>query len=295
MKSANLTKRIRNNVISYLFILPGMLSITIFLIVPIFYGLFLSFHSAPLYTSPTFSGLKNYIEVLRSDYFWISAKNTIIYSAIFIPSVVVSSLLIAIILNTKIRLRNLFRSLFFIPFISSVIVISVVWKWMYHYDLGIVNYLLGLIHIPPQVWLGDPRLALSAIAVMTIWRSMGFYMILYLAGLQSIPSQLYEAATVDGASHWHTFYHITLPLLRPTSVFVFIIATISSFQMFEEVYIMTFGGPANSTSTLGWLTYDVGFLQLRMGRASTIGFILFLFLFIMSLVELRVFKIKGEY
>lgn len=291
----NLIKKVKNTGICYLFIFPSIFIFLLFFVFPIFYALFLSLHSTSMLSPPIFVGLRNYQELFHDKTFWMSIKNTFIYSLIFVSSVVSLSLFVAVVLNTKIRMRSIFRGLYFIPVICSVVVVALIWTWIYNSDVGVLNYFLRLVHLPPQNWLGNINMALVAIAIMAIWQSIGYYMVLYLAGLQGIPRQLYEAARIDGGSSWQVFWHVTLPLLTPTILFVVIISTITSFQVFDAIYIMSSGGPANSTSTISWLIYQTGFQGFRMGMASAVGYILFAIIFVLSFVELRTLGLRFRY
>lgn len=275
---------------SYLFLLPSLTAFTLFFLVPIIYTFYISFNQWSTLSSPKFVGMGNYIGVVSDAVFWKAIRNTAVYVLMVVPSIVVMSLIVAVLVNIKTRAQNFFKILYYIPVICSGIVVGIIWKWIYNGEIGVLNYILSLFGLPKTVWLGSTSTALASIAVVGIWRSVGYYMIIYLAGLQSIPPQLYEAARMDGASEFQNFLYITLPMLRPITVLVLILATISTFQVFEMIYVMTYGGPAESTITAVWQIYIASFTQFKFGYAASMGFVLFLFVFIISLFQLRYSK-----
>lgn len=287
---SNLLKRIYEGRWGYLFIFPGMSMFILFFLFPLFYSFFISFHSWSGLSAPTFLGLENYKKIFSDPYFWSSMKNTAYYVVIVVPSVVALSLIVAILVNVRTAgLQNFFKVLYYIPVILSTVVVGVIWKWIYAGDIGVLNYFFDLFHLPTKVWLGDTQTALGAIAVVGVWQSVGYYMIIYLAGLQSIPAQLYEAARMDGASEFQNFIHITLPMLKPIMLLVLILATIFTFQVFGTIYIMTYGGPARYTSTIVWRIYMTAFTSFKFGEAAAIAFILFLVIFAIAMVQLKYF------
>lgn len=288
-------RELRRSVSGYLFIMPSISIFLVFFFFPIVYTLFLSLHDWSGITPPNFQGLANYRELLHDHVFRMAIRNTIVYTLMFVPLVSTIPLLIAVALNAKIRFRNLFRLLYFIPVTCSTIIAAVIWKWVYHGDVGVLNYLLSLVGIRGRMWLGDPQVALAAIAAMSVWKLLGYYMVLYLAGLQSIPTHLYEAAKIDGASSLDAFFRLTIPLLRPVILLVVVIATIDSFKAFDAIYVMTLGGPMRATTTLVYQIYVAGFHQFRMGYASAMGFLLFVIVFAISVIELRVLRARFEY
>ncbi|GAH58091.1 unnamed protein product, partial [marine sediment metagenome] len=263
-----------------------------FFLFPILYSFFISFHSWSTLSSPSYVGLENYRDIFFSShlYFWNSMKNTVCYVGIVVPSVVVLALIVAVLVNMRTGLQNFFKVLYFMPVICSAIVVGIIWKWIYSGDIGVLNYFLDLFHLPTKVWLGDTQTALGAVAIVGIWQSVGYYMIIYLAGLQSIPSQLYEAAKVDGASEFQNFIFITLPMLRPIILLVLILTTIFAFQAFGVIYIMTYGGPVRSTNTVVWKIYISAFTNFNFGYAAAMAFTLFLVIFAISMVQLKYFK-----
>lgn len=280
----------------YLYLLPSISIFLVFLILPIFSIFGISFTKYNYFKSPEFVGIDQYKRLIGDPLFWKSLRNTFLYVLMCVPFLTFFPLLIAMLLNVGIRAKSFFRALFFIPVVSSAIVVSLIWKWMYYGGKeGVINYLLHFVGIEPKVWLGFPEYALTAIAIMANWKSVGYYMIFYLAGLQTIPRQLVEAAKIDGASGWHIFYSITLPLLRPIIMLVIILVSIYSFQVFDFIYVLTRGGPAWSTITVNWLIYSRAFTSYQMGYASSIGVILFIIIFIVSMLQVRFLGRKFEY
>ena len=200
-------------------------------------------------------------------------------------------LFMAIILNSKLKLKNFFRTAYFIPVVTSLVAASIIWSLILDStDAGLVNSFLVQLGIPPQAWLSSSRWALFSVIIVNIWKNIGYVMIIYIAGLQSIPEQLYEAITIDGAGEWEKFYYITLPLLKPTTSFVFTTSLIGSFQVFTPVYIMTGGGPGYSSNTIVNYLYQQGFQNFRMGYASTIAYALFTILFVMTILQKKYLK-----
>ena len=194
----------------------------------------------------------------------------------------------ALLVNAKlVRFRGFFRTAYFVPFVTTLVAIAVVWRYLYHPRYGLLNYLLGLVGIGPVDWLGDPTWAMPAIILMAVWKNFGYNMLIFIAGLQSIPEELYEAAHLDGASAVQRFRHVTLPMLGPTTLFVAVITMIGYFQLFAEPYVMTRGGPLRATTSIVLLMYEEGFRWWRMGYAASIAFVLFLIILVATLVQLR--------
>jgi multiple sugar transport system permease protein len=242
----------------YIFIAPAVIFFCLLLVYPILFGFLLSFQDWNLLArEASFVGLGNYAKALRDPLFRKSLWNTVYYTLMTIPPTVILSLILALMINSRlIRYKSLFRVLYFVPVVTSMVAISFVWKWMYNPRYGLINLALEAVGFTGQSWLSSPTLALPSVAIMMIWQSVGFYMVLFIAGLQGIPETLYEAATIDGANRWQTFSYITLPLLNPTIVFILITSVINSFQVFVPVFVMTSsttgepGGPLNSTRVL---------------------------------------------
>lgn len=287
---------------SYLFIAPAVLLFFIFVVGPLIASLYWSFTEYNGIHAPRWVGLGNYKNIFFNDpRFWKSVRNTIFYTAGVIPPGVVLSLMLAIAVDQQIRFKNFFRVIYFIPSVTSVIALSVIWKWLFAGGkYGLINYFLMLIALKPVDWLMSPAWTLPAIMIMSIWAGIGYNMILFLAGLQTIPTTVYEAADIDGANMWDKFWHITLPLLKPTMVFVIIMGFIASFQVFERIYIMTetefgIGGVLDSALTVVAYLYDMGFRKFQMGYASALGYIVFIVIFVVTVINLKFVKSKVEY
>jgi multiple sugar transport system permease protein len=264
------------------FVAPALALIGLFFFLPVAAALLLSFTDFDIYAlgdrgTLRFVGLDNYFRLLKDPMFWIALKNTLYFVAVGGPLSVAVSLGVALLVNHRlVKFKGVLRSLLFLPVVTTLVAVAVVWRYLYHPRYGFLNYALGLVGIGPIDWLGDPRWAMPAIILMAIWKNFGFNMIIFIAGLQSIPTRLYEAATIDGADAWRQFRHITLPMLAPTSLFVTIITMIGYFQLFAEPYVMTQGGPANSTLSVALLMYQEGFRWWNMGYAAAVAFVLFI-------------------
>lgn len=289
---------------SYLFIAPTVMLFLVFVFIPVISSLFLSFTRYNIVTQPKWVGLDNYRQIFFHDLrFWKALRNTAVYVLGVVPIGIWISLLLAVAIDQKIRFKNFYKTVFFMPVVTSVIAISVIWKWLFAGEkYGLINYWLMRLGLNPIDWVMSPTWTLPAIMIMSIWAGLGYNMILLLAGLQTIPSVLYEAADIDGAGSWQKFWHITLPLLRPTLLFVLIMSVVNSFQVFEQVYIMTggtgegVGGVLDCALTLVAYLYEKGFERFEMGYASAIAYILFGFIFIVTLINLKVVRSqKFEY
>ncbi|RKY81432.1 sugar ABC transporter permease [candidate division KSB1 bacterium] len=275
------------------FLLPSYSIFFVFIFFPLIYSFYLSFfhYSLLSYNAPRFTGLQNYITLLKDPIFWVSLKNTMTYTIGTVIPTMGIGLFMAIILNSKLKLKNFFRTAYFIPVVTSLVAASIIWSLILDStDAGLVNSFLVQLGIPPQAWLSSSRWALFSVIIVNIWKNIGYVMIIYIAGLQSIPEQLYEAITIDGAGEWEKFYYITLPLLKPTTSFVFTTSLIGSFQVFTPVYIMTGGGPGYSSNTIVNYLYQQGFQNFRMGYASTIAYALFTILFVMTILQKKYLK-----
>jgi len=295
-KFSNLPKLNRKALTGYLFILPLISILAIFVLIPVGASLVLSFYKWDIISSPRFVGLQNYVRLVGQDLFWISLKNTFIYTVAVVAIGLVLALSLALLLNeTWLRGKTFFRTVYFIPVITSMVVISMIWSWLYSPTYGILNYILKILGLPMQKWLSDPKLAMICIILMTIWKFLGYHTIIFLAGLQGIPEQMYEAAMLDGSNWWQRFRYITLPLLKPTTFFITVMAIIGSFQVFDQVYIMTEGGPLYSTTVLVVYLYNNAFRYFRMGFGCAIAWVLFGIIFIVTLVQLRLFRELIEY
>lgn len=269
-----------------LFLLPSLIGFLTFIIYPVFYSLGVSFTEWDLINPIKFIGLKNYQSLLKDANFWNSLKNTFIIIIGYLPSVMIIGLLVALLLNSKIRLKPVFRGIYFLPVVTSWVAVSLVWKWLFNPKFGLINYFLSLISVHGPNWLNDPKTAMLAIIITSVWKDIGFIMVLYLGGLQNISPSLYEAASIDGADNWHQFWKITLPMLKPTTFFVSMISLINSFQVFDQVNIMTEGGPGDSTTVLVQNIYNSAFKYSEMGYAAAMSWVLFAIILVVSLVQM---------
>jgi multiple sugar transport system permease protein len=280
------TRARKESLAAFLFILPDSLGLLIFVGLPMLLALSLGFFSVDGFGGYKFVGLANYNRMLRDPLFLKSLWVTILYVLILVPGLYVTGLGLALLVRQKIPLIGLWRSLFFMPYVVSLVVVGLTWKVMLIDKVGFVNSVLQLLHLPGRSWLGDPSLALGAILVVTIWFLMGYYMIIFLSGLQEIPREYYEAAKIDGAGPWAMFRKITLPLLRPTSFFVLLVSTVSAVagsQAFDLIYVMTKGGPANSTSLAVFYIYQQAFQFNNYGYAAAMASFLVVILLLITI------------
>lgn len=295
-------KEINKQKSAYMFIAPSFLLFAVFLIIPVFASLYWSFTEYNILQPPKFVGFQNYANILFHDpRFWKAMTNTVIFVVGTVPTSIVISLLLAMAIDQNIRFKNWFKTFFFIPSITSIIAISVIWKWLYASGkYGLFNHFLSSVGIPPVNWLGIDW-TLPSIIMMSVWGGLGYNMILFIAGLQGIPHVFYEAAEVDGASDWDKFRNVTLPLLRPTMLFVTIMSIISAFQVFEQVYIMTYnsegavGGTLDCALTIVAYLYETGFQRFAMGYASALAYLIFFVLFIVTIINMKIVEKKIEY
>ncbi len=270
-----------------LFLAPSLIGFLLFTAFPVVAALLLSVAHWDLISAPAFIGLDNYAQALRDPLFWRVLLNTIYYTVATVPLGITVSLLFAVALNEPIRGRLGMRAVYFMPVISSTVAVAMVWRWIYNPDFGLLNYLLSLLHLPTPGWLTSTTWAMPAIIIMSVWKDLGYGVVIFLAGLQGIPRHLYDAAAVDGAGRWQQFWRITLPLLTPTTFFASVVYGINSFQVFGQVYMMTQGGPNYATSTMVYYIYMNAFQFFKMGYASALSWILFAFIFGFTLVQMR--------
>jgi multiple sugar transport system permease protein len=275
------------------FAAPALLLIAAFFLLPVAASLLLSLTDFDIYAIADRANLRlvgagNYLALARDPLFWRALLNTAVFVAVATPLSIAVSLAAALLVTAAaVRLAAVFRTLFFVPVVTSLVAVAVVWRYLYHPRFGLLNYGLGLVGVPPQDWLGDPRLALPAIIVLAVWKNFGFNMVIFMAGLQSIRPSLYEAASVDGAGRWAQFRRITVPMLRPTTLFVTVMTLIGNFQLFAEPYIMTRGGPSNRTLSVVLYMYEQGFRWWNLGYAAALAFVLFAVILLVSLAARR--------
>jgi multiple sugar transport system permease protein len=279
-----------------IFLAPNMVGLVVFIVIPVIAGLAISFTDWDMLSVPEFIGLDNYIELLTDDpLFWHTLKNTVLYSLMVIPGGMIVSLVLAVALNGKIKGVGIYRTIYFLPYVCSSVAIALVWRWIYQPDFGVLNAILSSVGLPRYGWLTDRNMALVSVALVAIWHSMGYNMVIFLAGLKSIPTTYYEAAQIDGASPWQRFRFITLPLLTPTIFFVLTISLIASFQVFGLVYVMTDGGPGDSTQVYVFYLWQNAFSYFKMGYASAMAYILFVIMLLITLVQVRLLGRRVNY
>ncbi|MGV9374543.1 carbohydrate ABC transporter permease [Nonomuraea sp. NPDC003707] len=279
-------QRLRDPVTGLLFVLPVLVLFLIFRIFPSLGAAGMSLTNWNIGGDWEFIGTDNYARLLDDVNFWLSLRVTLVYVAIYVPLTLLVALGTALLLNQVVFMRGLFRGMLFLPYVTSFVLAGIIWRWIYEFD-GLINGLLAKADLGPVAFLEQSAVILPALAVVSVWKGFGYSMLILLAGLKSIPSSYLEAATVDGASAWQRFRRITLPLLKPTIFFVVVIETISAFQTFDTVYVMTGGGPARATYTLIFGIYDHGFRSFDFGYAATWGMVLFAIVLIVSLVQRR--------
>ena len=288
--------RLRSNLPGWFFSLPFLLIFGVFLAGPILVSLVMSFTSFGLRDlrnpiGASFVGLENYIALASDATFWTAALNTAIYVVAGVPLTLMAGLAVAVALNGTVqRFRTFFRVGYYLPVVTSIVAIAVVWRFVLHPDQGLMNLLLAQLGLPAHNWLGDTVLAMPAIVAMIVWKNMGFAMVIFLAGLQTIPKSLYEAARIDGAGRWGEFRYVTVPGLRPTLLFVLVTTTIGYLQVFEEPFVMTGGGPLDSTLSIAMYTYEEGFRFFHQGYAAAISYVLFVVVAVVAVIQFRLLR-----
>jgi multiple sugar transport system permease protein len=287
------TVEARTSRAAWYFLAPGLALITVFFFLPVVASLLLSLTDFDIYavadtSNARFVGLDNYVRLFKTPLFWTALKNTFYFALVGGPLTVAVSLGAALLVNARLaRFKTLFRTIYFVPFVTTLVAVAIVWRYLYHPQYGLLNYALGFVGVGPIDWLGDPTWAMPAIILFAIWKNFGYNMLIFVAGLQSIPDELYEAASLDGATAVRRFRHITLPMLGPTLLFVAVVTMIGFFQLFAEPYVMTQGGPLKATTSLVLFMYEEGFRWWRMGFAASIAFVLFLIILAATMLQLR--------
>ena len=287
LKGRGLSLARQEELVACLFILPSLIGFLAFLVVPMIASLGLSFYDWELLTPPRFIGVQNFITLLSDTVFRSVMLNTLYYTVGLVPLNLVISLGLAVWLNARLRGLTLYRMAFFMPVVTVTVAVALIWRWMYEPRAGVVDVFLRAIGLPGPAWLGDPDWAMPALILMSVWKGFGYNMVLFLAGLQGIPTSIYEAAMIDGATAWQRFWRITLPLLSPTVFLAVVLTVISSFQVFDQALVMTRGGPAGATNTIVLYIYQNGFEFFRMGYASAIAWVLFGIIFVFTLLQMR--------
>ncbi|MBP7632844.1 sugar ABC transporter permease [Candidatus Ozemobacteraceae bacterium] len=281
---------------AYFYLVPVFGILLCFHVLPIFYSLAISFYRWDLIGEAEWVGLDNFARLFDDPMFYKSLVNTFYYAIVSVPLSIACSMSIALLLNNPISGIGIYRTIYFLPVITSLNAVSIVWNFIYHPDYGLLNKLLALVNLPPQLWLQDPFWAMPCIILMSVWKGLGYNVVIFLAGLQNIPKHLYEAARIDGANWLQQFRHITFPLLSPTTFFVFVMSTIGSFQVFSQIYMMTpRGGPLKSTMVIVYYLYQKAFEKFEFGYALAIAFVLFIMIFSMTLFNKLYVEKKVHY
>lgn len=278
----------RETLAGYGFLLPNIVGFLVFTLLPVLASAVLSLYRWDIIRSPVFVGLGNYLRLFTKDpFFYKILFNTAYYTFISVPLGMVCSLVLALLVNQRLTGITWFRAAYFMPVVSSTVAVALIWRWLYNTDFGLVNSFLRVFGLPNIPWLTSTRWAMPALILMSIWKNMGYHMVIFLAGLQGIDVRLYEAAEIDGASRWGKFRYVTLPLLTPTIFFVLVTSVIGSFQVFALALVMTEGGPGYATSTLVLFIYNNAFQWFKMGYAAALAWILFAIVFIATLIQMR--------
>ena len=276
----------------YLFLLPALVILVIFFFIPFFQTVYLSFqdYSNDIYNAG-FAGLQNYIQIIHNPVFYKVMWNTVLYLVVAVPILATFPLLLAILINQKIRGITLYKILIYLPVVVSIVVAAIAFKWLYAQE-GILNYLMQVFHLPAIGWLTDPKYAIYSVIIVTVWKGIGYYMMIYLAALMSVPKELYEACDIDGAGFWKKHMTVTVPHIMPAIALVTTISSISAMKIFAEIYVMTKGGPLNSTKTIVYYIYEKAFENLDLGYASAMAVILLVIVMAFSLVNILCFERK---
>jgi multiple sugar transport system permease protein len=281
------SRKARYMITVLVFLLPSALPLVMFTLYPMIGALWTSLHSWNLLSPMQWVGFDNYIKLAQDPATHRAFLNTLYYLVGYLPLVYFGGLALALALNSRIPARNLLRGVYFLPVVTSWIVVALVWRWLLNPDIGIVNFALGLVGIDGPGWWTDPAWAMPSIIIASAWKDLGFVMIILLAGLQAIPADLYEAARVDGAGPWRRLVSVTMPMLSPSTFFVIVISLINGFQVFDQVYAMTGGGPAGASTVVVQQIYDLTFRYGRAGEASALSWMLFLLVLVVTIVQIR--------
>ena len=280
---------------AYLFVLPSLLFLGVFVVYPIFAAAYFSFTRYELIRPPVWIGAQHYASLIDDPRFFKAIGNTLMFALMTVPVGTALALLLALAINRPLRAITFFRAAYYMPVVTSFVAVSFIWLWIYEPQFGVLNDIFEIVGLPRLHWLRDPSTALLSIAILSIWKNVGYNMVIYLAGLQGIPEHLYEAALVDGANAWQRFWGITFPLLSPTTFFVFVVYFIGALQMFVQAWILTQGGPLDSTLTVVYLIYSNGFEYLKMGYAAAMSMVLFVLIAIVTYVNTRIIRYDSYY
>ena len=292
-RHAGMKLNTRNTLVGLSFILPNFIGFFVLVLVPVIFSFALSFMNWDGFTQMSFAGLSNFVTIFKDRVFRASLWQTLVYSVFTVALSMAAALGLAILLNRKMRGVNFFRSGIFFPYVASIVAVGAVWKAMFMKSGGVVNVVLGALGVPEGSlpgWLGSTKWALAGVIIVSIWKNMGYFMVIYLAALQDIPVTLYEAAEIDGASKLQQFKRITFPMLTPSHFFVFMMLTINSFKTFDLIFALTEGGPGTATTLLSMYIYNQSFLYWNYGVASAAAMILFLIVGVVTIIQFRVEK-----
>ncbi|MDQ5825038.1 MAG: sugar ABC transporter permease [Chloroflexota bacterium] len=293
-----LRQRLRKSIPAYLFILPGMLLFVVWTLYPLLHSLTMSFAEWNLIKPSRYVGMENYTRAFNDPVFWLALRNTLFYVVVTVPGQMILGLGIALLLDAPLRARGFFRTIYYIPVVTSWVVVSLIFTYLFNGQAGLINWVLrdGLHVIDKNInWLSEPLTANIAIAILGIWKGLGWTMVIFLAGLQSVPIHLYEAAAIDGATAWQRFRFVTVPLIRQTILFIMVMLTIGAFQVFISVYIMTGGNPLHRTEVLLTYMYENSFESLDLGYGSALSYIFAIMVFTLSMVQIRLLRRRVEY
>jgi multiple sugar transport system permease protein len=294
-KKSSFWNRNRDNIEGFLFITPELIFYLVFVVIPVIYGAWISLHNMDVVmVNVHFIGLQNFERIFGDANFWKTLKNTLTYTLISSPLSMALGLGVALLVNKPYRGMGIFRAIFYLPSVLSVSVIGLIWQRLYNPDFGVLASLFNAIGLKPLPWLMDPNLAMPAIVITSLWWGLGFPMLIFLAGLQDIPRELYESAKLDGAGGWNLFRYITIPGLHRQMLFVMVMTLISSFQVFGQVFVMTNGGPGGHTRTLIMYIYETSFTNWQLGYGSAMAYALFIIMFGLSLFQLRLMTSNTE-
>ncbi len=282
----------KKKAVPYLLVSPYIVHFFVFIAFPVVFSIVLTFHKWNIISPMEYSGFGNYIRLFQDTLFLKSILNTLIFLVIHIPLQIIVALFLAEVLNQKIHLRGFFRAAFFLPVVVSGVVVTILWQQLYGFDAGLLNKILVTLGFGKVGWLIDPKIAMPSIAIMATWKNVGLYIVLFLVGLQTVPKHYYEAADLEGATHWQKFFKITLPMINPTIFLVVILSTVGGFSLFIEPYVLTGGGPLNSTLSAVLYIYKQAFFYYHMGYSATLG--LFFALIILSVVIIQKKFIERE-
>lgn len=277
----------------YLLLTPYLIVFILFLGYPIIRGFYMSLFDWGIMGPREFLGLGNYISLFSDDRFWRVLGNSLLFTVLYVPPVVILSMLLAVLLHGYLPGISIFRSAFFLPIVINVSVSAIAIQWVMDPQIGLLNRLLDGVGIPPQRWLTQPGWAMLVVSLVVIWSSAGFNIIIFLAGLENISSEIYEAAQVDGSTPWHTFIYITIPLLRPVTLLVAVLSMIGSLQVFGEIFLLTGGGPFGSTTVLAYYLYEQGFNNFKFGIAAAVGVVMTALIAVLTLIQFRFFGNKA--